>query len=69
MGMKIYIFVCMYHDSRYVYKRLKWLGSKELSLALTLVFISLWHGIWPGYYFNFSLEFIGLTAERTVSIF
>ncbi|CAI8007646.1 Lysophospholipid acyltransferase 5 [Geodia barretti] len=49
----------------YVYKRLKWLGSKELSLALTLVFISLWHGIWPGYYFNFSLEFIDLTAERT----
>ena len=51
-----------------MYKRLKWLGSRELSMATTIMYIALWHGIWPGYYLNFSLEFIDLTAERTVSV-
>lgn len=48
----------------YVYKRLKWLGNRQLSFVLSLLFISLWHGIWPGYLFNFSFEVIVLTAEK-----
>jgi lysophospholipid acyltransferase 5 len=49
----------------YVYKRLKWLGNKQVSMILTLVFISFWHGFWPGYHINFTFEFIGLTAEKS----
>ena len=51
----------------YVFKRLKWLGNKQVSLILTLVFISFWHGFWPGYHLNFSFEFIGLMTEINVS--
>ena len=52
---------------RYVYKRLKWMGNRMLSFAITLTFVSLWHGIWPGYLLNFSMEFFGIVAERAVS--
>ena len=51
---------------RYVFKRLKWLGNKMLSYAMTLTFVALWHGVWPGYYLNFSMEFIVIMVERSV---
>ena len=53
---------------RYVYKRLKFLGNKLTSWGLTMLFVSIWHGVWPGYYINFSLEMIIILAERTVSV-
>lgn len=53
----------------YVFKRLKFLGNKMISLGLSLLFVSIWHGVWPGYYINFSLEFLGILAERRFSSF
>ena len=47
-------------------KRLKFLGSKELSQAATLLYLSIWHGIHSGYYMNFFLEFIMLNGETQV---
>ena len=55
--------------SRYVYKRLRWTGNKNASLILTLVVISFWHRLWLSYHLNFMFEFIGLLAERTVSVY
>ncbi|XP_064385418.1 lysophospholipid acyltransferase 5-like isoform X1 [Halichondria panicea] len=49
----------------YVFKRLRFLGSKTLSLLISLTFVSLWHGVWPGYALCFSLEFMLLFAERS----
>ena len=57
--------VCVCH--RYVFRRMKWAGSKTISHLVTLLLISLWHGVWPGYYVNFSFEFIAIIAERSVS--
>ena len=51
---------------RYVYSRLKWLGNKGLSLAVTMLFLSLWHGLWPGYYVSFLYEMMYIMMERTV---
>ena len=51
---------------RYVYSRLKWLGNKGLSLAVTMLFLSLWHGLWPGYYISFLYEMMYIMVERTV---
>lgn len=53
--------------TRYVFKRLKFLGNRQASWALTMLFMGLWHGVWPGYYINFSLEMLAIMAERTVS--
>ncbi|KAL5491535.1 hypothetical protein EMCRGX_G016837 [Ephydatia muelleri] len=49
----------------YVFKRLKWAGNKSFSHLVTLLLVSVWHGVWPGYYFNFSFEFIAIFAERS----
>lgn len=53
---------------RHLYKRLKWMGSKHLSLMVTVVFLALWHGIWTGYFVFFFFEFIGVTFERQVFV-
>ena len=52
---------------RYIFKRLRFLGNRQVSWAITMAFVSLWHGVWPGYYINFSLEMLLVMAERTVS--
>ena len=52
--------------ARHVFKRLKFLGSKELSQLVTLVFISWWHGLWIGYLINFTFELPAVLAERKV---
>ena len=52
---------------RYAYSRLKWLGSRLLSFAVTMMFLSLWHGLWPGYFLCFFHELVSIQAEREVS--
>ncbi|CAG8488359.1 15584_t:CDS:2 [Cetraspora pellucida] len=48
----------------YIFKRLVFLGNKQLSSILSLVFLALWHGLHSGYYFCFSLEFFDIEAEK-----
>ncbi|EPZ31578.1 Membrane bound O-acyl transferase, MBOAT domain-containing protein [Rozella allomycis CSF55] len=48
----------------YIFKRLKFLGSKQLSSIISLLFLALWHGFHPGYFFCFSLEFFMMEAEQ-----
>lgn len=55
--------------ARYVFKRLKFLGNKMASWALSMLFVALWHGVWPGYYINFSLEMVAVMAERKLISF
>lgn len=55
-----------YRMCRYVYKRLKWLGNKSISQAITLIFLTVWHGLWPGYLLNFSFEYFAVRAEKEV---
>ncbi|MBN3299688.1 MBOA5 acyltransferase, partial [Amia calva] len=50
--------------ARHVFKRLRFLGSKMASQAVTLLFLALWHGLHSGYLLCFSLEFIIVTVER-----
>ncbi|XP_078373059.1 lysophospholipid acyltransferase 5-like isoform X2 [Oculina patagonica] len=49
---------------RYLYKRLRFLGSKLLSHFLTLVFVALWHGIAPGFFLCFIGEFVIIVMEQ-----
>jgi len=58
---------CVFILTRYVFKRLRFLGNKSLSWILAMAFISLWHGVWPGYYITFSLEMLEVMAERSVN--
>lgn len=51
---------------RYVFKRLKWLGNKNASHIITMVFLAVWHGLWPGYLICFVSEFLSVKAERQV---
>ena len=53
--------------TRYVFKRLKWMGNRNISQGATLFFLALWHGTHSGYYNNFALEFIIIKFERDVS--
>lgn len=48
----------------YLYKRLRCLGNKSISQALTLTFLAIWHGFYSGYYVNFFLEFVTIYAEK-----
>lgn len=53
--------------SRYFFKRLKFLGNKELSQGLSLLFLALWHGLHSGYLVCFQMEFLIVLVERQVS--
>ncbi|XP_043603556.1 lysophospholipid acyltransferase 5 isoform X3 [Bombus pyrosoma] len=53
--------------AEYIYKRLKFLGSKIYSQFFTLVFLAVWHGLHSGYYICFFLEFIIMYAEKDLS--
>ncbi len=53
---------------RYVFKRLKFLGNKDISQVVTLLFLALWHGMYSGYFMNFMLEFFIMKFEREVSM-
>lgn len=48
----------------YVYKRLKFLGNRQLSQFITLTFLAIWHGLASGYFVNFLLEFVTIAVER-----
>ncbi|GAB0096485.1 Lysophospholipid acyltransferase 5 [Sergentomyia squamirostris] len=50
--------------ARHIYKRLKFLGSKELSQGATLLFLAIWHGFHSGYYVSFLMEFMIVYIER-----
>ena len=59
---------CFFVCCRYVFKRLKFLGSKEASQGITLLLLALWHGLHTGYFMCFFLEFLIVNFERSVSI-
>ncbi|XP_066594528.1 lysophospholipid acyltransferase 5 [Prorops nasuta] len=50
--------------AEYIYKRLKFLGSKLYSQLVTLLFLSVWHGFHSGYYLCFFMEFIIMYFEK-----
>jgi len=52
--------------AEYIYKRLKFLGNRSLSQALTLLFLAIWHGFHIGYYVCFFMELIIMTFEKDV---
>lgn len=49
---------------RYVFKRLRFLGSKELSSLGALLYLAVWHGYHANYFYVFAMEFIDMEAER-----
>nr|XP_003701017.1 PREDICTED: lysophospholipid acyltransferase 5 isoform X1 [Megachile rotundata] len=53
--------------AEYIYKRLKFMGSKIYSQFFTLVFLAVWHGFHSGYYVCFFMEFIIMYAERDLT--
>ncbi|XP_078033806.1 lysophosphatidylcholine acyltransferase 3 protein nessy [Augochlora pura] len=53
--------------AEYIYKRLKFMGSKLYSQFFTLFFLALWHGFHSGYYVCFSLEFMIMYAEKDLT--
>jgi len=57
-----------YWAKLYLFKRLRFLGSKNASSVGTLVFLAIWHGFHPGYAFAFSLEFVDIEALRRLQI-
>lgn len=50
--------------AEYIYKRLKFLGNRNLSQFFTLLFLALWHGTRSGYYMTFFNEFIIIFMEK-----
>lgn len=53
--------------ARHIFKRLIFLGNKDLSQLLTLLFLSIWHGFHSGYYVTFLFEFIVVHIDRDVA--
>ncbi|GAB1603775.1 Hypothetical predicted protein [Argonauta hians] len=51
---------------KYLMKRLKFLGNKELSKFVTFAYLALWHGLYSGYFNTFFLEFVMITAESFI---
>ncbi|CAN8004871.1 unnamed protein product, partial [Ixodes hexagonus] len=50
--------------AQYVFKRLRFLGNKQLSQLLALLFLAFWHGLHSGYYLCFFNEFIVMKFEK-----
>ena len=53
---------------RYVYKRLRFLGSKHISIVLSLVFLSVWHGVHAGYFLTFVATELPLLIMERVTL-
>ncbi|XP_071944197.1 lysophospholipid acyltransferase 5-like [Antedon mediterranea] len=53
--------------ARYIYKRLRFLGNKLYSQAVTLLFLALWHGYFLGYFVCFFLEMLCVQLENHVT--
>ena len=45
---------------------MRFLGNKNLSHFLTLMFLALWHGIFIGYFISFAMEFLTIIMEKQV---
>ncbi len=54
--------------AKYIFKRLKFLGSRTASHFITLLFLALWHGWATGYYITFGMEFLIMKMEWEVSL-
>ena len=54
-------------SGQYIYKRLKFLGNRQISQLATLGFLAVWHGFHSGYYVCFFFEFMVVYMERDVS--
>ncbi|KAF8978361.1 Lysophosphatidylcholine acyltransferase 3 [Entomortierella lignicola] len=52
----------------YVFKRLIFLGNKNLSALGVLTFLAIWHGTHIGYFICFGLEFMDMETERRMSV-
>uniref|UniRef100_A0A2R5LM33 Lysophospholipid acyltransferase 5 n=1 Tax=Ornithodoros turicata TaxID=34597 RepID=A0A2R5LM33_9ACAR len=52
--------------AQYIFKRLKFLGNKDVSQLSALLFLAVWHGLHSGYYVCFFNEFIVMKFERDV---
>jgi len=48
----------------YVYKRLKFLGDRNVSQIVTLLFLAVWHGNHSGYFVTFAHEFFTMKVEK-----
>ncbi|KAK7094232.1 lysophospholipid acyltransferase 5-like [Littorina saxatilis] len=53
--------------AQYIFKRLRFLGNKLVSQAVTLFYLAIWHGQDTGYFINFFLEFIYTMCERQIA--
>eukprot|EP01135_Chromosphaera_perkinsii_P004648 Nk52_evm41s292 gene=Nk52_evmTU41s292 len=53
-------------SARYVFKRLRFLGNKNLSAGATLFFLAIWHGFDTGYFVCFFFEFLVMEFERVI---
>jgi len=51
-------------SAQYIYKRAAFLGSRQASQAITLIFLALWHGFHSGYYMTFFMEFAIMVLEK-----
>ncbi|XP_072175070.1 lysophospholipid acyltransferase 5-like [Diadema setosum] len=49
---------------RCIYKRCRFLGNRQLSQVITLMFLALWHGIYPGYFHCFMGEMFCINFEE-----
>lgn len=58
----------LYSFCRNVYKRLKFLGNREISQLAALLFLAVWHGLHTGYYMCFFMEFLVMNAEKKVCV-
>ncbi|XP_028131900.1 lysophospholipid acyltransferase 5 [Diabrotica virgifera virgifera] len=52
--------------AHYIYKRLKFLGNRQLSQLASLLFLAVWHGFHDGYYICFLFEFMVIYMERDI---
>ena len=53
----------------YVYKRFKFVKSQTFSLFITMIFISYWHGVYPGFILTFINEVSIIKFERSLEKF
>jgi len=51
---------------RYVFKRLKWVGNRNVSAFSALFFLAIWHGLHVGYFLCFCLEYFDMEAEKKI---
>ena len=53
-------------SKNYIFKRLRFLGNKNLSALGALLFLAIWHGFAFGYFGAFLLEFLDMMCERNL---